>query len=507
MIETRLKGTQAAGGGNVNASQRGESARGRDFAALLGGAAQARDFARQEAPSSPAPAEKPVTAQDSNAATAPRGLDVARRRHELNATRQQAQRERVDAQQASRKVSEEDTDAPAAQAAAASENDASAVASGADAKPAKPARPQAAGASGTASGAAKNRPAEDAETGDLPAAEQIASDAGNAVPSDPELLASEVDALADEAANQAADALGTAAAEAADPAASTSAAHPASPSPADPLADPLAAMRGALRLAAAATDPTLSSSETSAPISEMPLRVLPEMVAAKGSRADGLLTAIGAGAQGAPLPTLADGLPGGGAALGAALAALAPGRSAETGVLPGNELALTASGATAAPAHPFASLLTAAADSMRPAAAGAPVAAPPMNVPPEHPDFVDALGERIVWVTDSGLSNATIDMNPQELGALRVQVQLRGSEAQVAFSADNPATRAMLAATLPQLRELFAGQGLQLLRSQVESRSGVSAASRDGGADTARGRVETTARARVTRVQIVDAYV
>src|SRR3546814_16860544 len=97
----------------------------------------------------------------------------------------------------------------------------------------------------------------------------------------------------------------------------------------------------------------------------------------------------------------------------------------------------------------------------------AAAAPPPMTVPPDHPDFTHDLGERIVWITDSGLSSARIDLHPLDLGRLSVHVHMHGDEAQVSFAADNPATRALLQDSLPQLRELMSVQGLQLLRAQV----------------------------------------
>src|SRR3546814_4560424 len=85
----------------------------------------------------------------------------------------------------------------------------------------------------------------------------------------------------------------------------------------------------------------------------------------------------------------------------------------------------------------------------------AAAAPPPMTVPPDHPDFTHDLGERIVWITDSGLSSARIDLHPLDLGRLSVHVHMHGDEAQVSFAADNPVTRALLQDSLPQLRELM----------------------------------------------------
>ncbi|WP_020650221.1 flagellar hook-length control protein FliK [Solimonas variicoloris] len=149
------------------------------------------------------------------------------------------------------------------------------------------------------------------------------------------------------------------------------------------------------------------------------------------------------------------------------------------------------------------------------ALAGAPPAADasstaasplPMTLPPDHPEFTDALGERIVWITDRGLGEAQIELHPLDLGSLTVRVQIRGDEAQIAFTAAQPATRALLQNALPQLRELLSVQGLQLLRAQVDARV-APARGGDAAFDTPREARETATRVRrVGRLELVDAY-
>lgn len=142
-------------------------------------------------------------------------------------------------------------------------------------------------------------------------------------------------------------------------------------------------------------------------------------------------------------------------------------------------------------------------------ASTAPAAPPPMTVPPDHPEFAHDLGERIVWITDAGLSSAKIDLHPLDLGRLSVHVQMHGDEAQVSFAADNPATRALLQGSLPQLRELMSVQGLQLLRAQVEQKVGTTRSS-DTAFSQARDRNDDGEAGapvrRVTRLKLVDTY-
>lgn len=122
-------------------------------------------------------------------------------------------------------------------------------------------------------------------------------------------------------------------------------------------------------------------------------------------------------------------------------------------------------------------------------------------------EFVPELGERILWQLSEGLSEATIELHPAELGALSIRIETRGNEAQVHMVAAEGATRALLGQALPQLRELLAASGLILTRSQIDGgsrRDDRSGSERDPESD---GRAQPGIRRRVTQVMLVDAYV
>lgn len=94
-------------------------------------------------------------------------------------------------------------------------------------------------------------------------------------------------------------------------------------------------------------------------------------------------------------------------------------------------------------------------------------AMPPLSL--DDPHWSASLGERVNWATESGLSEATIDLNPEELGPIRIRIETQGQLAEVSFQAAHAATRELLSQSLPQLRELLNGQGLEMARSQVAS--------------------------------------
>ena len=143
------------------------------------------------------------------------------------------------------------------------------------------------------------------------------------------------------------------------------------------------------------------------------------------------------------------------------------------------------------------------------AAPGTPAAAAPLPsapvLPPlslDDPDWSASLGERVSWATESGLSEATIDLHPEELGPIRIRIETQGSLADVSFQAANAATRELLAQSLPQLRGLLNGQGMDMGRSQVVA---LPAARRGEGRGLAEEPVSGAGR-RLYRVGLVDDY-
>ena len=81
------------------------------------------------------------------------------------------------------------------------------------------------------------------------------------------------------------------------------------------------------------------------------------------------------------------------------------------------------------------------------------------------------LGERLRWLTESGVQEARLQLHPRELGSVDIRIRIEGQGASVWFGADHPGARAALEATLPQLRERLASEGLQLTQTSVGSQS------------------------------------
>lgn len=152
------------------------------------------------------------------------------------------------------------------------------------------------------------------------------------------------------------------------------------------------------------------------------------------------------------------------AALDAAIAKLDGGHPAASSPATAGDLrslAPTAGSAAAAPApSPAPDLLTASAMATATDAFGEPLA---LN----GQDAALRLGERLRWLREAGVQEARLQLHPRELGSVDIRIRIEGQGASVWFGAEHPGARAALEATLPQLRERLASEGLQLSQASV----------------------------------------
>ena len=81
--------------------------------------------------------------------------------------------------------------------------------------------------------------------------------------------------------------------------------------------------------------------------------------------------------------------------------------------------------------------------------------------------WTDELGTKLTWMARQGIESASLQLSPEHLGPLQVSISVHDGQASVWFGAAQPDTRAALEQSLPQLRQLFAGQGLTLADAGV----------------------------------------
>jgi len=85
-----------------------------------------------------------------------------------------------------------------------------------------------------------------------------------------------------------------------------------------------------------------------------------------------------------------------------------------------------------------------------------------LPMPPHSPAFAPALGHQLdVWMK-GGVQHAEVQLSPQDLGPIRVRIEMDGAQARVQMSADVQSTRDALQQAMPQLSEQLGQVGLSL---------------------------------------------
>jgi flagellar hook-length control protein FliK len=85
-----------------------------------------------------------------------------------------------------------------------------------------------------------------------------------------------------------------------------------------------------------------------------------------------------------------------------------------------------------------------------------------LPMPPHSPAVAPARGPQIdVWMK-GGVEHAEVQLSPQDLGPIRVRIEMEGAHARVQMSADVQSTRDALQHAMPQLSEQLGQVGLSL---------------------------------------------
>ncbi|MBK1690694.1 flagellar hook-length control protein FliK [Ectothiorhodospira mobilis] len=104
-----------------------------------------------------------------------------------------------------------------------------------------------------------------------------------------------------------------------------------------------------------------------------------------------------------------------------------------------------------------------------------------LEVPVAQPNWNEAVGNRVLWMVNQNVQGAELKLNPPQLGPLEVRISMEGDRAHVQFVAHHPATREALDAAIPRLREMLAGNGVDLGNVDVSQRQGQGGEAGSGG--------------------------
>jgi flagellar hook-length control protein FliK len=88
--------------------------------------------------------------------------------------------------------------------------------------------------------------------------------------------------------------------------------------------------------------------------------------------------------------------------------------------------------------------------------------------PITQPGFTEELQETVKLVSTRDLREVEVTINPEELGPIKLKVQMTGDKADVTFQADNEQTRTLLAEAVSGLTESLAESGIDLRNATVE---------------------------------------
>ena len=94
-----------------------------------------------------------------------------------------------------------------------------------------------------------------------------------------------------------------------------------------------------------------------------------------------------------------------------------------------------------------------------------------MERPAGHPAWNNELADKMTWMATSQRQQADLVLNPPQLGRVEISLTVTGDQASAVFASPNAAVREMLENSLPRLREILAGAGINLGEAQVGGQS------------------------------------
>ncbi|MFT6050640.1 MAG: hypothetical protein ACI9B9_000278 [Halioglobus sp.] len=94
-----------------------------------------------------------------------------------------------------------------------------------------------------------------------------------------------------------------------------------------------------------------------------------------------------------------------------------------------------------------------------------------MTMAPGEPSWNNEFAARVSVVVKNGLQEASLQLNPPELGRLDVKISTDGDQTKIVFNVQNGAAKDAIELAMPRLREMLEQSGLQLAHSDVSDQS------------------------------------
>ena len=112
-----------------------------------------------------------------------------------------------------------------------------------------------------------------------------------------------------------------------------------------------------------------------------------------------------------------------------------------------------------------------------------------ISTPVQAPEFREALAAQVTLLTKDGIQEATLQLNPTDLGPIAIQISLDGTQARVDFAVNSPITRAIIESGMSDLANAMRDAGLTFTGGGVsQNSSGGARQGSDGGTGRPHGR-------------------
>ena len=92
----------------------------------------------------------------------------------------------------------------------------------------------------------------------------------------------------------------------------------------------------------------------------------------------------------------------------------------------------------------------------------------PLRAPLGSSGWNREFSHQVSWMSRNDLHSASLSLNPPELGPVRVELQLTGTETTATFSSAVPEVRQAIEAAMPELKALMEASGLHLTNTRVD---------------------------------------
>jgi len=104
------------------------------------------------------------------------------------------------------------------------------------------------------------------------------------------------------------------------------------------------------------------------------------------------------------------------------------------------------------------------------ASATVPTTPLPIDLPPGHKGWDQAIGERMMWMIGNRVQAAEVRITPPHLGPIDIRISIQNDQTSVSFVAQHAVVREALEASIPRLREMLGESNLQLANVDVGQR-------------------------------------